>query len=432
MKHKRKVEILIYKKRLKRFIFSKRKREKKRKKNRKIQGTDLSIFLNMHNFGKKINVHNNRRNRIIIPKNFSFIENPDETIDTLKKIHYLGDSKAEEIFFDHTKLQNLDISASTVMDTLIMDIIKKREKRKQNIGISGEYYSNDGKISAILEVSGILKHLGFKNTEPKNIEKLELIESQSSDDVSTEVVEYIDRCLKRQKLELTKRGRRYFSILVGEIIDNCELHGGEFSKWYTLGHYFNQEEYGECQLVIFNYGNTIYESLKRKDTTKEAKESLENMSNIHKLDYKNLFWNEESMWTLYALQDGVSRKRDKKHPDRGTGTVRFINSFQNIGCTVGGNYPKMSIISGNTCILFNNKYKLEDVDFGGKSRKIIAFNKENNLYKPPDRENVRILKNYFPGTVISMNFYIDEKYIEKIIKDDENERDKFKTMCKEW
>ncbi|MCS6110974.1 hypothetical protein FDB55_01970 [Clostridium botulinum] len=429
---RKRVEWIIHRKRYKRYIYwIKKHKNKKKNKKKKKSSKSLSKFLDENKFKKKVKIHSKRRNKVRIPKIFSFIDNTEETIEVLRDIYYLGcNNRAEEIFIDYTGIETLDICASTVMDTIIMEIIRKRKKNKQNIGISGQYNGKNHKIKAILEVSGLVKHLGFQIEMPQNIEKLDLIESKESDIVSTNVVEYIDKCLERQHFELTKKGKKFFSLLVGEVIDNCKLHGGECCKWYTLGHYFNEENQGECQLVIFNYGKSIYESLKDKNTTCETKKSLEEMNKSHKVYYSNSLWNEEAMWTLYALQDGVSRKRDKEHPDRGTGTARFIDSFQKIGYTSKGKFPKMSIISGNTCILFNDKYKLKDVDFNGESRKIIAFNEENNLYKPPDKNNIKIIKNRFPGTVISMKFYVDEKYIEKLIKEDENENDKFGSMCK--
>jgi len=58
-------------------------------------------------------------------------------------------------------------------------------------------------------------------------------------------------------------------------------------------------------------------------------------------------------------------------------------------------------------------------DFKGqKSKQIIAFNNNNNLQEPPNSNNVIKMKSYFPGTLISLKFYIDEKYLEgKIINE---------------
>ena len=49
--------------------------------------------------------------------------------------------------------------------------------------------------------------------------------------------------------------------------------------------------------------------------------------------------------------------------------------------------------------------------FGTGDKRIIAFNKENDIYAPPDRNNVIKMSEYFPGTVISLKFYLDNRYI---------------------
>ena len=70
-------------------------------------------------------------------------------------------------------------------------------------------------------------------------------------------------------------------------------------------------------------------------------------------------------------------------------------------------------------IEFSDKYKLkkykfdDDAIFGNTNSRIIAFNPENDIYKPADADNVKYMKEYFPGTVISLKFYLDRSYIEK-------------------
>ena len=54
-----------------------------------------------------------------------------------------------------------------------------------------------------------------------------------------------------------------------------------------------------------------------------------------------------------------------------------------------------------------------DKAFGTGERQIIAFNKENDIYQKPDRTYVRRIKERFPGTIISLRFYLDGRYIRK-------------------
>ena len=128
------------------------------------------------------------------------------------------------------------------------------------------------------------------------------------------------------------------------------------------------------------------------------------------------------MYTVFALQEGISRLRNqqrKGYAERGSGTVSMIEFFVNLGKSDSGLKPQMSILSGSTQILFDDTYKLHeeyfknDIVFGTGKRKIIAFNALNDIYQHPDKNNVKKIKGYFPGTVISLQFYLDGRYIEK-------------------
>ena len=213
---------------------------------------------------------------------------------------------------------------------------------------------------------------------------------------------------------LSRDGKDCLGHMLGEVIDNCELHGGQGSKWYTMGYYHinNQHKYGECHLVILNFGNSIYERLRNESVSIETIQALEKLTSeqFRILQIKPMV--KRKFINVYALQDGVSRLRSESEPDRGNGTIILIDSFQSIGMTSGGNFPAMSITSGRTHILFDETYRLAQKEYDGEQRAIIAFNVDNDLFKPPDPKNVKSLSNHFPGTAISIKFYIDRAYLE--------------------
>lgn len=420
----KKVKLLRRKKR-----FSKRKKGKFSKKNSNIAPKVIkkSFFepLVKKDFYHKVNFKNGKCT-ITIPNTFSFSQNANETIEILKMIVFAGINKDVKIIeFDHTKCVELGICASTIMDVLLMEIKEYRQKltieeseknlkfktRKKVLRIKGKLQS-EGKIKDILEVSGILKHLGFEFEEKVGFKKLELISNGRPGLVSTKVVSYISDCLSTQKRILSNDGKNILSELVGEVIANCSEHAGESCNYYTLGHYFSDKDnnFGECCLTIFNFGQSIYESLQK--STKTICKILKQATNRHRRYFVKGKWNEESLWTVYALQDGISRCRDKKKdPDRGSGTIKLIEHFTDIGNKRKDVSPVMSLTSGHINILFSDKTRLETKKYGKYERKVIAFNENNNLSLPSDSENVRILENYFPGTVLSMKFYIAPNYI---------------------
>lgn len=412
-----------------RLLKTTRKRKRKTKRHggiivykNKLVYSRLLRFLKDKKFEKYSTIEYNGHVMIDIPKIFSFSKNPEQTIDILKLLYFYGTNPAvKSIYFNHADCVDLGICASTIMDVILLEIKKDRKLLKRKIELGGK--APEGEVLDILEVSGVLKHLGFKEPNKNYIQKLELITCKESGYVATKVTDYFTRCLATQKFGLNKLGQQKMGEMVGEIINNCKLHGGDFSQWYTLGHYYLKpgKDYGECHLVIFNFGESIYESLKSPMTTEETKHSLRRLTNKH-LGLFERHWNEESLWTLYSLQDGVSRFRDKHTPDRGTGTIKLIDCFQTIGRTANGYKPMMSITSGHTHIYFDGSYKLEPKTIDGEERLTIAFNSANDLNIKPDPHYIKILKNYFPGTIISMKFFIDHEFIRKKIEERKDEK----------
>jgi hypothetical protein len=127
--------------------------------------------------------------------------------------------------------------------------------------------------------------------------------------------------------------------------------------------------------------------------------------------YRFQWWKEEALWTLYALQEGVSRLRHSPGgEDRGNGTVRLIEYFMKLA----SDDPKMVIISGSTWILFDGTHQLGTIRKGEEDRKIIAFNETNDLALPPDPKFVRTLKKAFPGTLVSLKFRLRGEDLAKV------------------
>lgn len=414
-------------------------RRKNRKKLQRIDKArpthDFISFVKSSPFRKKTKVGKTSDNHAVIkiPEIFSLIENPDAALDIYNKIFSVyNKNEYNGIFFDHSKCHQLEIGASTVMDIFAMNLEQHKLRQGRKFDFGGKMPS-ELKNKVALMVSGILKHLGIKLPEeeiikkyPGEIIRLKLISGgknsptykvhtpTTSDIVATHVAEYFEECLKTQDLGITREGKSYLGQLVGETINNCQLHSGNFNQWFTLGHYYTEDgtDYGECQLVLFNFGQSIYEGLKNNALDPKTVEGLENITKLHtERGFFSSSWDEEVLWTLYALQDGVSRAKSLSDPDRGTGTVTLIESFQNIGATVDGKKAKMSIISGRAHILFDGKYKLKKMKTDEDYRDIIAFNKTNSLEEVPDKEYVKKLKNYFPGTIICLDFYIDRNFI---------------------
>ena len=369
-----------------------------------------------------------------VPENFSFFDEPNMVIDLIKGVYSAGKNKRiNKITISHNQCNNLGLDASVFMDIIVLAIINYRKKINASFEILGDFVE-DGETKDILLASGLPTHLGLKldvNYDKSKVRKFNMVsginspEDKKSDLIATRLTEYFDRCLRTQWMSINNEGKMLLSVILGEVINNSIIHGGESSTWYTQGHYQmkNGNEYGEMQLVFLNIGDTIYEGL-LKESSNETKEVLEIINKKHRPLYSES-WNQEMLYTVFSLQEGISRLKDKNiegYGSRGTGTINLIEMFYAIGETASGLHPRMTLTSGHTHIIFNERYQLSNVSFDNdpifdsKPKRILAFNKENDIYSQPDRENVIRLKEYFPGTIISLRFYLDNRYIQEIQK----------------
>ena len=362
----------------------------------------------------KFMIDGNKKIELTIPEVFSFTDNPEETIEVLQKLTKVGlNTRVKKIFIDHSSCRKLDIGASTVMDALILSI--KDKCRNKPFELRG-HIGNRKEINEILMVSGILKHLHISEISIPGIECLNLLHNETSAEMAQKIIEYLIRCLNSQGFGIKRKGVRDLGEMLSEILDNCKQHS-VLHEWFALGHYSKEEERrGKVRLVIFNFGKTIYESFSEKESDPSMYGYLKEEANKIRTQYPNSP-SIESLITLYALQDGVSRFKNRgKESDRGSGTIKLISIFQAIGRDKEKKLPSMSITSGRSQIIFDNKYQIKPSIINGVKKQIIAFNSENDMRLPPDSNNVKDLSAFFPGTVISMEFYIDKDYLEEAMK----------------
>ena len=370
-------------------------------------------LLDLKKFYQKIEINNNIV-IIEIPEKFSLITNPEESLQTLKKIFTaIQNEKVQELFLDYSKCEELGLCASSVTDIIILNGIKYRKIINKPLNTRGNVPKSK-EAREIFIISGLVKHLGISKIENNNTVRLDILKNEEQSKMTDKIIQYYDRCLNTQNYQLTLQGKSKFAHMIGEVLDNVNQHAGDLATWYASGHFNIDKDRkdGKCRLVLFDFGDSIYEGLNREDTTEYTKKLLKDKTKEH-YNIFNKKWNEEPLWMLYVLQYNVSRKRVDIDDDRGKGTIKLINNFMHIGKNMDGNNPIMAILSGNGYILFDSTYNLKEEIVNGKKIPIIAFNEENDLSKKPDSKYVKRIDEKFPGTMISMEFYLDKEYIEK-------------------
>ena len=264
--------------------------------------------------------------------------------------------------------------------------------------------------------------MGIIDQSTPDSEILDTLSNLESGEMSERVVEFYQKCLHTQGYELTMLGKNAFSNMIGEVINNSEQYSGINGTWHALGYFDKPEQgesYGKCRLVLMNFGNSIYDSLKEADTTEYTKNQLEKHTKKNYNFIDKISYTEEMLWTLYSLQQNISKKRKDRNDDRGNGTIKLIKNFMDVGAKIENKKSLMSITSGKCQILFDGTYKLDAKNTNGKAYYQIAFNEDNDLNKKPDKKCVYNLQNKFPGTIISMELYLDRKYFEQLLSKEE-------------
>ena len=363
--------------------------------------------------------------RLKIPECFSIIDNPETVLATLgrfAKTYKISQPRYAQI--DHSELINYDLAANGILDLIVVEANKenKLSNKHKQLKWSGVFPKNK-EVRRFIHGAGIIKHLNLFKKYPKDEQTVELkifdirnhhyyrtnpTKADKKTVVTAEFADHINSCLNVSGKELTFEARHQLCEYIGEILDNVEQHAG-MTDWTIQGYLDISCKVPLCEIAIFNFGKTIADSLGGVSRDSYTWKQIGHYILLHRA--KKLFspsWSENDLLTLIALQEKVSSKNITQNDTRGNGSVDLIEFFQRIydeNINLGENRAKMAILSGNTHITFDGKYKLSSI---GNAPRKIAFNKQNDLLFPPDKEYVRSLKNLsFPGTVISIKFPIN-------------------------
>ncbi|PJZ77426.1 hypothetical protein [Leptospira neocaledonica] len=361
---------------------------------------------------------------IFVPKKFSLLDNEEESTNFLADLMSLFIfPHSVEVNIDYSLTEEIDLGAQVLLDIIILEIIyfyerRKDHKEKRIKTINGRHINNQdvGKMLTTVGSIDIFTNLGksHKDIIPYKLriherrgKKKKHLENQKDID-TTELVDYVKECLARLNRELPPENLHDLCTVVGEILINAEEHSSNEVR-YSIGYFQEKEENGKrisiFRLVIMNFGKTIYDKFKDPDCpNREIVSKMNELSG--KFSLRKLLGisgvTEESLWTLYALQEGVTSVSTDKFLKRGNGSIRFIESFFNLRGSKGKDLiSRLNIISGSTNIQFSGEYGINERSNGDDVFKVMSFNSSGNLEELPDKKYVRTRKFHFPGTLIS-------------------------------
>jgi hypothetical protein len=357
---------------------------------------------------------------IIIPNKFSFLENPIETINALADLNtLLRQESLQTIRLNNSNCDVFDLCASAVLDVLML---RGRQYRRRRMFYLGEYSKNE-EVNVLIRSVGLqanFRHKGdraltdgdrmFELCKLQQGYRSNPAKSTESERVSSHLVDFLNNCLRRHGFSLHTTWKADIGSLITEVLDNCEQHARTDGNWYATAYYKQncpESPDGEFHLTIFNFGDSIHQSFQHKTAAPSIRQEIKDLLDhqrknyVHKRD-----WNEESLSTLYALQEGVSRYTGTEgRSDRGRGTARMIEAFRDLSAGSG----KMVLVSGGACIFFDGRYKIKVENVNGEDQRVIAFNDQNSLLLPPDPTAVTHMTGaFFPGTLVSVRFDIKQ------------------------
>lgn len=381
-----------------------------------------------------------------VPQVFSIIDNPSQSygfIRDLVSVFYY--QSCTEIEIEYEDCESIDLLTQILMDAILQDI-STFLNRAALIGVSriinvtrlsGKYYGKE-KLKKMINSVGspvvlLNRKVNYKNVLSFNLRCLDGMQSRNKVDAqqeydATTLLLYVNNCLKRLNKQLNRNALRELGSIIGETIINAEEHSSLRYR-YMVG-YFEEtndsqdKHYGILNLVIFNFGQSIYEKFKTPlaPINEKAKESMQQLSSlfIKKGFFSRNDFTEETLWTLYALQGGVTSVPNQK---RGDGTIRSLDSFFRVkGDSNVDKESHLYLLSGSSRIDFDGTYQpVAFTEPSGDVKEIISFNESGSLEEKPDSNYVKSVETYFPGTAIFAKLRIDDNDINSLSNEEKKQ-----------
>jgi len=385
----------------------------------------------------------NADGKFLVPTIFSIVENPEPSYKFIKEVFgALLFQTHDNILMDYSLCERVDLGAQVLLDIIQLDILsfyskcrrhKKTIPKVKNIG--GRNVNNEDVLKMLFSVGSpaVLKgdKRDFPDIIPYNLcvyERPLTLDStkpsRQKDIDTTTLVDYVLDCLQRMDKFLTSEKLDDLCTVISEILINAEEHSSN-QKRFSIGYFQEtnniEAHFGVFRLAILNFGDNIYSKFKDPDCpNKEIVKRMEQLSKNYterKLFYRKKF-EEETLWTLYSLQEGVTSVSKNMYKKRGHGSIRFIESFFNIkGSQAADDISQMAILSGNTSIIFDGRYEIINKhDDNGQKFQVMTFNDSGNINEAPDENYVKFMKEDFPGTMISAKILFNEDDFEHEIE----------------
>lgn len=397
----------------------KRREKKCTLENNKISQTKRGAFhstkINTFTFGKSIDlfVNENRHlakksDKLLIKLNqdFSLFQNPTKVLTTLVDLvmHAKTFKVNPKIIYDGL----VSFGAIYLLDNLSWEIGKKRkwvlERKKfptEDASILANIKSFTSSTYEDENEFMINERVIINRSDPSANQQYKAKAKDITDMLQTAIREIFSD----PTYQLPFEAHGAIKSTIGEAFDNIHLHS-DITKYGTLCGFYNKKS-KEVTLLVYNFGRTIAETFTANEVPIEIAKDIETVLNNHtRKNYINFTrggdFTLENALTLLAIQEGIS-SRMKFDKSRGHGIIDLIEH-----CLDLSQDSKISIISGRTAIKIDKTYPLGTKLVLGRERRILAMNKDNDIYQKPDRDFVVNTGVNFNGVIIEATIPLND------------------------
>lgn len=353
-------------------------------------------------------------------ENLSFVDHPDTALDAIVAL-LRAEMGAREIRVHFDDDRCLDISPYLILGLLWGEMVP--------IFSGGRITNEMQKVIEAVRLRTALKMRRFPflrpiedvhafpvhRRRPANSSRspTRYLDPQTREKVQDNFVETLNDWLGQDGVdeELTPDGRANIKNIIGEVLDNAERHSVPVSMdgdW-TFGGFMavRTEEDGtqryHCSIAFISIGASIADSLQTSSAAVAQAVDAYVARHRHITPIAVLR-------TVMAVQDGITRVAQSSDENRGgTGFQEVFDMVCELGATdKDGCDPKITIISGEACLKLHHPYfqgvRAENDPYAPRE---IWFNEANDSQLPPDASHAFALKRSFPGTIVTMSFYLD-------------------------
>lgn len=362
-------------------------------------------------------------------ENFSFIENPDETLSAIKQIAE-AECSCIDSYIHFRDSFCTDVAPYLVLAEAWPSMAHIFRGGKMNIPVQKMIDAVGLRKSLGMAFKGLSDHedlwaFPIQRRRPTGSSRSthRFLEPQSHEKVTDRFCDAIDDWLGRPEINqvLTVEGRGWIGGIINEMLDNAERHSDPENKdgeWSVAGFMARRIEEKEpvyrCYLAFMSVGATISESLRTCLPRIEAQ--MEAYCERHAKADKN-GPSVDTLRTLYALQDTITRDPEADAGGRGgfgfQEVMRFVNELG--GTSKLGKEPRITIISGSSCIQLKPPYILGTRATDDGSPRVLWCNTENSSKVAPDPAFVFDLTERLAGTIISVAFTLDPDYLNETV-----------------